>query len=227
MLTLLGAYTSVILNPGTRFEHVASSRSLILCRTAKCTMSEISITFGTPANPKFRWVDSFEGLTDEELDEIVVHCRSATAAFFTELSDRRQPRKDFTLEGYYDKLLKDANHINKKGFTEEHALQLNHLYKSLADPGNAQDERNEIKAARHFLWLVSKVIGWPYALLILCTLGKHKMRKLNEDQRVKLIKYITKHRGMLFCPRLKDKAIQCDLHQIRMSLPLCIMKFTD
>jgi hypothetical protein len=190
-------------------------------------MSPISITFGTPANPKFKWFDSFEGLTDEELDEIVVHCRSATAAFFAELSDRRKPWKDRTLEDYYEILLENADRINRKGFAKEHALRLKDLYMSLADPSNAQIERNENKVARHFLWLVSRVIDWSYALLILCTLGKHKVQKLDEDQRVKLIKHIIKHRETLFCPRLKDKAIQCNLHQIRMNLPLCIIKFTD
>lgn len=54
-------------------------------------MSPISITFGTSTNPRFQWFDSLKGLADEELDEIAVHCRSATAAIFTELSDRRNP----------------------------------------------------------------------------------------------------------------------------------------
>ena len=66
-------------------------------------MSPISITFGTPTT-KFQWFDSFKGLTDEELDEIAVHCRSSTAAIFTELSDRRNPWKDRTLEDYHNKL---------------------------------------------------------------------------------------------------------------------------
>ena len=190
-------------------------------------MSEISITFDTLANPKFEWFNSFKGLTDEELDEIIVHCCSATAAFSTELSDQWEPWKNLMLKGYYDILLEDVNCINKKEFIKEHALQLNNLYIFLADSDNAQTEHNESKVARHFLWLVSKVIGWPYALLILCTLSKHKVQKLNKDQCVKLIKHITKHCEMLFCPRLKNKVIQCNLHQICMSLPLCIIKFTD
>jgi hypothetical protein len=57
-------------------------------------MSPISITFSTPTNPRFQWFDSLKDLIDEELDEIAIYYRSATAAIFTELSDRRNPWKD-------------------------------------------------------------------------------------------------------------------------------------
>jgi hypothetical protein len=154
-------------------------------------MSPISITFGTPTNPSFQWYDSFKGLADEELKEIVIHCRSATAAFFTEFSDRRKPWKDRTLEDYHDMLLENANRINRRGLTDKHKGYLKNLYPFLADPGDAQIERNETKVARQYLWLVSRVIGWSYALLILCALGKHRLQKLDEDRRVKLVKYIT------------------------------------
>ena len=179
-------------------------------------MSPISITFDTPTNPRFQWFDSLKDLADEELDEIAVHCRSATAAIFTELSDRRNPWKDQTLEGYHDMLHKIANQINRKGLTNENELYLNNLHTYLAGP---DDARNEIKVVRQFLWLVSRVIGWSYALLILCALGKHRLQKLDEDRRVKLVKHITQHRGSLFCPVLEDKAVRCNLHQIRMTIP--------
>lgn len=190
-------------------------------------MSGISITFGAPTKPHFNWYDSFEGLTDEELDEIVLHCRSATAAFFSELSDRRKPWKDSTLEAYYDQLRRNANHINEKGLTKEYTPHLQGLYLYLADPDGRQDKRNDVKVARHFLWLVSRVIDWSYALLILCSLGRHKVQKDDEDQRVKLIKYIAINRATLNCPRLEDEATQCKLYEIRMSLPLYIVTSTN
>jgi hypothetical protein len=58
-------------------------------------------------------------------------------------------------------------------------------------------------------------------------LGKHRVQKLDEDQRVKLIKHISKHRDSLFCRRLEDKAIQDDLHQICMSPPLYTIIFIE
>lgn len=81
--------------------------------------------------------------------------------------------------------------------------------------------------ARQYLWLISRVVGWSYALLILCALGKHRIQRLDEDQRVKLIKYINKRRSSLFCPKLEDPATQCNLHQIRMSLPRKVLISTE
>ncbi len=100
-------------------------------------MSPISITFGTPTNPSFQWYESFKDLADEELEEIVVHCRSATAAFFTELTDRRKPWKNQTLEDYHDMLLENANRINTRSLTDEHEDYLKNLYSFLADSRDA------------------------------------------------------------------------------------------
>jgi len=178
-------------------------------------MSLITITFGTLANRDFRWFDNLEDLTTEELDEIAIQCRSATAAFLTELTDRRRPWTDCALEEYYVILQRDANHIKKKGLTQEHELRLQGVYTFLADPGDTQTERNEKKAARHFLWLISRVIGWSYALLTLCALGKNKVEKLDEDQRVKITKFIIQRRGSLFCSSLEERSVTCNLDQIR------------
>ena len=108
-------------------------------------MSLISITSSTPTNPEFQWFDSLEGLADAELDEIAIYCRTATAAIFTELSDRRNPWEDQTLEGYHDILLETANRINRKGLTNEYEPYLNDLHAYLAD---SDDARNEIKVVR-------------------------------------------------------------------------------
>jgi hypothetical protein len=182
-------------------------------------MSATSIILSTPTNPKLQWFDSFKDLTDKELNEIAIHCRSATAALFTELSDRRHPWKDQKLDNYQDMLLKNANQINEEGLTIKHELYLNQLCTFLADPDDAQTERNEIKIVKQYLWLVSRVIGWSYVLLILYTLGKHKLQKLDEDRRIKLVKHIVQNRDSLSCPRLEEKATRCNLCQTRMTLP--------
>lgn len=179
-------------------------------------MPPITITFSTPANLDFRWFDNLEGLTTEELDEIVIQCRSATAAFLIELTDRRRPWRDYALEDYCDILQQTANRINKKGLTKEQELQLQGVYTYLADSGDTQAERNDKKVARHFLWLISRVIGWSYALLTLCALGKNKVEKLNEDQRVKITRFIIQFRGSLFCSSLEEMSMTCELNQIRM-----------
>ncbi len=114
-------------------------------------------------------------------------------------------------------LQKTAERITNKGFTENYKLYLDNLYRYLADPYNAQKERNESKAAGQYLRLVSIAVGWSYALLILCALKKWRLQNLDENQRVKILRYVFKKRGSLFCFRLEDKAVQCDLHQIRRS----------
>jgi len=180
-------------------------------------MSPISITFTTAANPRFQWLDNLESIEDGEIEEIIILLRSALATFFTELTDRRGPSKNTRLKGLYDSIQRSADDINKEGFTKEHRLLLDNLHLYPMDPDEAQKERNEAKVARQYLWLVSRAIGWSYALLILCALGKSRVHKLDDDQRVRILKHLVKTRGSLLCRRLEDKAVQCNLHQICMS----------
>lgn len=51
---------------------------------------------------------------------------------------------------------------------------------------------------------------------ILC-LGEMETANLNDDQRVKILRYVAKHRNLLSCTRLEKKAVQCALHELRMS----------
>ena len=191
-------------------------------------MSPIDITFATPTHPEFKWLDSFESLGEEEIKGFIVTLRGALSAFSTELIDRRKPYKDQTLENHELMLQETAKHINTQGLTKTHEIYLGNLDSALAQAACAQAERKESKAARQYLWLISQVIGWPYVLLVFCALGKHKVEHLNEDQRIKIVKYIAKHRESLFCRRLDDKAIQCQFQEYGMnlnSIPLCLLEY--
>ena len=179
-------------------------------------MSRINITLASPTHPEFHWLDSFENLEEEDIEETILILRGALAAFSAELSDRREPWTDQALEINKEKLKVTAQHINKQGLTEMHEANLDSLKLPLAQAECAQNERKESKpskAGKQYLWLVSTVIGWPYVLLIICALGKHKMERMDEDQRVKLLKYTAKHRESLFCRRLEDRAIQCQFQE--------------
>ncbi len=180
-------------------------------------MSPISIPFATATNPGFQWLDSFESLGNEEIEDVIILLRGVIAVCFAVLTDRRKPWSDTKLEDSYDMLQTTAERINNEGFTENHELYLDNLHQYLAGPSDAQKERNEPKAARQYLRLVSIAVGWSYALLILCALGKWRLQNLDDDQRVKILRYVFEKRGSLFCSRLEDKAVQCDLHQIRRS----------
>lgn len=197
----------------------------------KCAMSRIHITLTTPTQPEFNWLDSFESLEGEEIEGVILILRGALAAFSAELSDRREPSTDRALEDYKKKLQKIAKQINKQGLTETHKGDLDSLKISLAQAGSAQVEREESqpsKAGRQDLWLISNVIGWPYALLIFCALGKHKVERINEVQRVKLLKYVAGHRKLLFCRILEARAVQFRCQEKGMNLSSilsCILKY--
>ena len=194
-------------------------------------MSSIDITFATPTHPELRWSDSFEGLEEEEIEELVNNLRVALAAFSAELTDRRKPETDRKFEKYKQKLQETAKQINEQGLTKAHEEHLGSLKLILAQAGSAQGERKESKnskAGRQYLWLISNVIGWPYVLLFFCALGKHKVERINEDQRVKLLKYIVNRRESLFCRRLEDRTIQFRSQEERMSLISilsCVLKY--
>lgn len=188
-------------------------------------MPPITITLNPPANRSFTLFDSFQDLSDEELSEIVVQCRSATAAFFAELSDRQKPWDDYMLEHHCETIQQHANRINGAGLTTEYTDQLRDVHTFLADPSDAQAEHKGQTVARHFLWLVSRVMGWSYALLILCALGRNRVQRLDEDQRVKIVKFISKWRGSLYCWELGEKAIEYRLDQICMVIH-CIITST-
>lgn len=170
-------------------------------------MSRINIIVSTPTHPEINWLDSFESLEGEEMEGIIQILRGALAAFSAELSDRREPSTDRALENYKKKLQKTAKQINKQGLTETHESDLDSLKISLTQAGSAQVEREESqpsKAGRQYLRFISNVIGWPCALLIFCALGKHKVERINEVQRVKLLKYVAEHPKLLFCCRLMN-----------------------
>lgn len=194
-------------------------------------MSRINITLATPTHPEFNWLDSFESLEEEEIEGIILILRGVLAAFSAELTDRRKPWTDQALENYKEKLQETAKQINEQGLTETYEGHLDSLKLSLAQAGCAQTERKKSKlskAGRQYLWLISNIIGWPFVLLIICALGKHKMERLDKDQRVKLLKYIANHRESLFCRRLEDRAIQCQFQEKcinLISILSCVLKY--
>lgn len=186
-------------------------------------MSSINITFGTPNGLNLQWFNSFDRLADGELDQLALLCCNAISALHVEILDRREPWDDQTIEKYYIELLESAIRINKDGLTSQHNSHLVEPYTLLKDPPPNTKESNDIKTFRRYLWSISKVAGWSYALLVLCTMGKHKMQKLDEHQRVKLLKRIVQHRDVLFCPSLEQVAFCHNLQQIRKNTSLLIV----
>ena len=183
-------------------------------------MSPINIILATPTHPRLNWLDSFKGVGEEEIRDLILFLRGTLAAVSAELDDRRNTRKDETIKDYKQMLWRTAKQINEQGLTETHEGYLGSLSSFLAQAAAAQVERKESKigkATRQYLWLISKAIGWPWVLFIWCALGKHKVEHLNEGQRVKLVKYIARYREPFFCRRLEDRVVLCQSQEIRMN----------
>ena len=180
-------------------------------------MSPIEITCATPTHPPFSWLDSLDKLEEGEIEGFVLNLRGALAAFSMELKDRRElryrrePDVDQALENYKKQLRETAEQINKQGLTKTQEVFLVNLTTLFAQAQCAKDEcddNNMHKAGREYLWLISSVIGWPYALLIVCTLGRNKIERLKEDHCVKLLRYIHENRELLYCCGLDNRAVE-------------------
>ena len=120
-------------------------------------------------------------------------------------------------------ICESAETINSIGVSEIQEKHLNTFDLYLTGRKNAPEERKQFKTARQYLWLVSRELGWPFALLILCALGRWRLQNLFDEQRAKILKYVAHNSSSLRCPRLKEKAIQCNLQQIRISQSLNVL----
>ena len=161
-------------------------------------MSAITITFSTSTVPSFKWIDSFKGLEDKAIEEILVHCRHASAAFEDELSHRRNPKADLAFDDYCGMIRNQADIIRTSGLSDTHYKSLHHeLPIFLSD----ESKHHTLDTAKKFLWFVSRVLDRSYSLLIFCALKK-TVARLSQAQRAKLIKHINQHRDLLYCPEL-------------------------
>lgn len=161
-------------------------------------MSPITITFSTSTVPGFEWIDSFKDLEDKAIEEILVYCRIATAAFEDELSHRRIPKADLAFENYCDMIRNQADIIRTTGLNATHHKSLNY---ELPPFLSHESKHHTLEAAKQFLWFVSRVLDRSYSLLIFCALRK-TIARLSQVQRAKLIKHMNQDRDLLFCQEL-------------------------
>ena len=160
----------------------------------------ISISYHTPTKPDCPSFGGLAGLPDNELDEIARQLRSATAAISAELSNRHGT-KEAKADKYCDDLLEKANIIKSEGSTSDQKGSIREFLAYITDPSLVH--RN-IKRGKRFLWLVSSTTGWSYAILLFHVLGKRKIQRLCEAERVKLVEYVAQNRDLLYCPTLDD-----------------------
>lgn len=158
----------------------------------------ISISYHTPTKPDCPSFGGLAGLPDNELDEIAFQLRSATAAVSTELS-KRHGTKEAKVD--CDDLLEKANIVKSEGSTSDQKGSIRNFLTYMTGPGLVH--RN-IKKGQRFLWLISSTTGWSHAILLFHVLGKRKIQRLREEERVKLVEYVAQNRDLLYCPTLDD-----------------------
>lgn len=78
-------------------------------------MCPAHIAFSIPKRPEFTWIDTFEGVENAELQELIVECRSALHSLQAELATRQNPQVDTSLEYCYARLQEKAQKINNLG----------------------------------------------------------------------------------------------------------------
>ena len=166
-------------------------------------MFPIMLIFSMPINSSFKWSDSCEDLTEEQLYELILHCHSATAAFFSKLLSWYYLSKNNELDSYYKIIQQCINHI-KRGFVKDYMPQLHNIHKFLTYFND-----DEAECIKTFLWLILKIINWFYILLILCALNKHKINKLNKDSHIKITKFIIKWYESFFYLKLEKQIKVC------------------
>ncbi|MCJ1379040.1 hypothetical protein MMC17_002139 [Xylographa soralifera] len=164
-----------------------------------------SVTLSTSKLHSIQWINGLDGVEDEELKELAFCCRTAMYALETELAERGSPQDDQRLDKIFCKsLLANAQAITKSGtLSEEQSQQLegSQSFVELLN-GNAVLDQHELKNARNFVWLIARWFGWPFGLLVICSLGKTKLRTMSDAHRIKILKYISKNRMLLYCNAL-------------------------
>ena len=190
-------------------------------------MCPAHIAFSTFKRLKFTWTDSFEDVENAELEELIVECRTALHSLEAELAARQNPRVDTKLDDCYAKLQEKARIINSLGALSNkdrasleeagtflQAIRSGHIHSS-----QTRETRKGGAVYEQLLWLISRVAGPAYALLLICGVARRTVERLNSFQSAILVKRITQHYDSLSSPALERKANKFGLCKTTMSLP--------
>jgi hypothetical protein len=180
------------------------------------------------------WTDSFSNIKTDELKQLIVQCRYALHSLQGELADRENPQADERFQSCCENLEKDAAKINTSGMgskeirlLEDGCLLLEALGSDGIRSSQTRESRKEESIYKQILWLISARTGPASALLLACSLGKHRVQRLNLCQSARLIKYMAQNRTSLFCSTLHNKAVEAGLYHESMDLLLIFPGFAD
>jgi len=189
-------------------------------------MCPAHITFSTPKKPNFTWLDTFKDVENAELEQLIIECRGALHSLEAELAARQNPRVDNKLKDCYARLQEKAGTINNIGALsdkdraslEEARTFLKALRSGHIDSSQTRETRKGGAIYEQLLWLISKVAGPAYALLLICGVTRRTVERLNTFQSAILVKYIARYYDSLLSRALEEKANELGLRKISVDL---------
>jgi hypothetical protein len=190
-------------------------------------MCPAHIAFSTPKKPKFPWTDTFEDVENAELMQLIIECRGALHSLEAELAARQNPRVDTKLEDCYARLQEKARTIKHMGALsnmdraslEEAGTFLEALRSGYIDSSQTRETRKGGAIYEQLLWLISRVAGPAYALLLICSVTRRTVERLNSFQSTILVKRMARYYNSLSNRALEEKANEFGLCKTNISLP--------
>ena len=161
---------------------------------------------------KFSWTDTFEDIENAELEQLIIECRFALHSLTAELAARQKPRVDTTLEDCYAKLQEKASVLHTMGaLKDKDRASLEEARTSLEALGSGHINSSQTRETRkggagyeQLLWLISRVACPACALLLICSVTRRIVERLNSSQSAILTKCIAQH--SLSSRALEEKA---------------------
>jgi len=177
-------------------------------------MCHAHVAFFIPKKLKFTWTDIFEDVEDAELEQLIIECRGALHSLEAELAARQNPRVDTKLEDCYARLQEKARTINTMGALsnkdraslEEGGTFLEALRSGHIDSSQTRETRKGGAIYEQLLWLISRVAGLAYVLLLICSVTRRIVERLNSFQSAILVKRMMQCYDSLSSRALEEKA---------------------
>ncbi|KAL9005958.1 MAG: hypothetical protein Q9188_001287 [Gyalolechia gomerana] len=185
------------------------------------------VVFSTLKKPVFTWIDTFEDVETADLEALIVECRTALQILQVELDARPNPQVDTDpeLKDCYESIREKADNIKHMGLSKMDEVYLERAGDCLSmlrsghvDSSLTRETRPHGHVYQQLLWLVFKVAGPAYALLLICCVRKRKVERLNSIQIPKLAIHVARHRDLLSTHVLDEKAKEVGLYANAISL---------
>lgn len=175
---------------------------------------------------KFTWTDTFEDVENAELKQLIIKCRDTLHSLKAELAARQNPWVDTKLEDCYARLQKKAQTIkNMRALSNKNRVSLKKagtFLKALrSDHINSSQTCETCKSGaiyEQLLWLISRVADPAYALLLICSVTRCTVKRLNSFQSAVLVKCMAQYYNSLSNCALEEKANEFDLCKTSVNL---------